>query len=163
MSSKSSVFLFVIFLSSLFMACQEKVELPPVPVAKMSKILVDLQFSESYSIGLGLDSLSGANQFKKNQDSLSVFYASVFKHHQLTLEQFNEAMDWYRNRPQKMDSLMVVSLQEFEQQKTKFNIPEFNGESTQEKNEEEKTEKKDPSFLKDKLEERKKDMNLEAE
>lgn len=90
----------------------------------MKKIIVDLQFSESYSLGLGLDSVAALNKFKKNQDSLYLFYASVLGHYNMSFQEFNEAMEWYKKEPEQMDSLITASMEELAQQKEKYKIKE---------------------------------------
>lgn len=71
----------------------------------MSKIILDLQVAEVYSLGLG-DSVK--NKYEKNYDSLNAFYTSVLKHYNISFEDYNHAMDWYKNHPIMMDSLFVT-------------------------------------------------------
>lgn len=68
----------------------------------MQEILVDMHLAESYSQGLGD---STANRFQKNYDSLAGFYTSILKHHDLSFEDFNEALEWYKERPMRIDTL----------------------------------------------------------
>lgn len=76
---------------------------PPIPVAKMSNILFDLQTAEDYSIGRFSDSIQHGAE--KNPDTLAYYYAMVLKHHQLSVEELKQAMDWYFAHPQIMDSV----------------------------------------------------------
>jgi len=68
----------------------------------MAGILLDIHLAESYSQGLG-DSMT--NKFEKNYDTLPSFYTSILKHHDVSFEDFNEAMDWYKQRPVNIDTL----------------------------------------------------------
>jgi hypothetical protein len=83
-------------------ACKQGQEVPPVPEEKMGKILVDVHLAETYSQGLGD---SAANKFEKNTDSLTGFYTSILKHYDLSFKEFNEALEWYKERPVILDSL----------------------------------------------------------
>jgi len=102
-------FLFL-FISALFQyGCKSLPDKPPVPQDKMTRVLLDMQLAESYSMGLG-DSVK--NKFEKNYDSLAIFYQSILKHHKLTLEEFTTAMDWYEAHPVMIDSVFnnVINL-----------------------------------------------------
>lgn len=83
-------------------SCKQGQESPPVSREKMGKVILDLQLAEAYSQGLG----EGVkNRFEKNTDSLTGFYSSVLKHHGMTFSEFEEALQWYKERPLLMDSL----------------------------------------------------------
>ncbi len=64
--------------------------------------MLDIHLAETYSQGLGDTT---GNKFDKNYDSLAVFYSSIFRHHQLSFEEFNEALNWYRKHPQQIEAL----------------------------------------------------------
>jgi hypothetical protein len=95
-------FLFLFIIAVSISGCREGQETPPVAREKMGAILLDLQLAETYSQGLG-DSTK--NRFEKNRDSLTGFYASVLKHHNLDFKEFEEAMTWYKHHPMILDSV----------------------------------------------------------
>jgi len=86
---------------------------------EMSKIILDIQIAEVYSQGLD-DSVK--NKFEKNYDSLNAFYASILKHHAVTYGDYNEAMEWYKNHPVLMDSMLGMVSKELTAVKKRENI-----------------------------------------
>lgn len=96
------VFIVVISFICCLSACKQGQETPPIPEEKMGKILVDIHLAETYSQGLGD---SATNKFEKNSDSLTGFYTSILKHYDLSFKEFNEALEWYKERPVILDSL----------------------------------------------------------
>jgi hypothetical protein len=109
-------------LLALQTGCKSLPDNPPVPSGKMSKILLDIQIAETYSLGLG-DSVT--NKFEKNYDSLDVFYRSIFKKYDVSFEDFKDAMKWYEARPAKMDSLLSNVLNELSEIKAKEKIKDY--------------------------------------
>lgn len=95
-------FILIISFTCCLSACKQGQETPPIPEEKMGKILVDIHLAETYSQGLGD---SAKNKFEKNSDSLTGFYTSILKHHDLSFKEFNEALEWYKERPVILDSL----------------------------------------------------------
>lgn len=111
------VFIVIFSLVCCLSACKQGQEVPPVPQEKMGKILVDIHLAEAYSQGLG-DSVT--NKFEKNTDSLTGFYTSILKHYALSFKEFNEALEWYKERPVILDSLyskVLIQLIELKAQK----------------------------------------------
>lgn len=96
------VFIVAISFICCLSACKQGQETPPVPEEKMGKILADIHLAEAYSQGLG-DSVT--NKFEKNSDSLTGFYTSILKHYDLSFKDFNEALEWYKERPVMLDTL----------------------------------------------------------
>src|ERR1700744_5957983 len=86
----------------LIFSCKSLPDNPPISVSKMSKVILDMQIAEIYSQGLG-DSVK--NKYEKNYDSLNSFYTSILKHHNITFEDYNNAINWYKNHPILMDSI----------------------------------------------------------
>ncbi len=109
-----------------FASCKAPKEKPPIPFGKMKEVMFDLHLAETYSQGLGDTT---GNKFDKNYDSLAVFYASVLKHHEISFEAFNEALDWYRKRPSQMDSLYAAILNELNTLKAKEGIKDIDDDS----------------------------------
>jgi hypothetical protein len=119
-------FLFIPIILIVLLICQSGCKSlpdnPPVPSEKMSKILLDMQIAETYSLGLG-DSVT--NKFEKNYDSLGVFYRSIFKKYDVSFEDFKDAMKWYEERPPKMDSLLSNVLTQLSETKAKEKIKDY--------------------------------------
>ncbi len=105
----------------LMFGCKSLPDNPPIAINKMSKILLDIQIAESYSMGLG-DSVK--NKYEKNYDSLNSFYISILKHHNISYDDYNDAMKWYKDHPVMMDSLFSAVTKELVTVKTKENIKE---------------------------------------
>jgi len=110
-----------ILLCWLFTGCKQGQETPPVPQEKMEQVLLDMHLAETYSQGLG-DSTK--NKFEKNYDSLSGFYTSILKHYDLSFEDFNKALEWYKKRPAMADTLYGKVLNRLNELKAKENIRE---------------------------------------
>lgn len=111
-----------------FASCKAPKEKPPIPFQDMKALMLDIHLAETYSQGLGDTT---GNKFDKNYDSLPVFYASVLKHHNLTFEEFNEALQWYRDRPMQMDSLYAGILDQLNTLKAKEGIKDIDDSSPQ--------------------------------
>lgn len=104
--------------------CRSGKETPPIPAQTMERVLVDIHLAEIYSQGLG-DSVK--NRFEKNYDSLGGFYVSILKHYNLSFEEFNDALDWYRERPGTIDSLYARVLTRFNELKASKGIADGPG------------------------------------
>jgi hypothetical protein len=85
-----------------FSACNNGKE-EHLPVAKMQQVLADIHMAESYSIYVNQD--SGRHFSARQMDSLAVYYQQVFQHHQITLEQFEQSLHWYKKNPAALDSV----------------------------------------------------------
>ena len=70
-------------------ACNDSTKDMPVPSDKMVRIISDIHVAEYYSQGLGMPSA-----FKKNPDSLSLYYNSILHHHQISYDSFMNAYRW---------------------------------------------------------------------
>lgn len=109
-----------------FASCKAPREKPPIPFREMKALMLDIHLAETYSQGLGDTT---GNKFDKNYDSLPVFYASVLKHYNLSFEEFNEALEWYRERPMQMDSLYAGVLDQLNTLKAKEGIKDIDDSS----------------------------------
>ena len=92
---------------------------------KMTGLLLDLHLAEAYSIGLGDTVENSPHRFDKNYDSLAVFYTSILAHHGTNLKQFKASLNWYRDRPGKMDTLYLNLIEALMAQKSERNIPDM--------------------------------------
>lgn len=117
----SNTLIVVILFFSLF-SCRKKKENPPIPPQKLAQIIVDIQIAESYSKGLDADKDSSLTHFTKNTDSLYRFYSSILHHYNLSLENFNDAVVWYQNHPNNMDSLLNLSIGYLNRQKAELGL-----------------------------------------
>lgn len=114
----SSVIVFLLLIATLWSSCKQGQEEPPIPERTMQQILLDMHIAEAYSMGLG----DSTNRFKKNYDSLAVFYKSVLKHYNISFEEFNKAMEWYEERPVLIDSLYGKVLNQLNELKAREGI-----------------------------------------
>jgi hypothetical protein len=101
--------IYSLFLLPLLLSCSDARQ-APIPPARMQAVLGDIHIAESYSVFLKQDSLHKAKE--RNPDSLAVFYRSVFRHHGITPEQFNEGINWYRMHPEELDSIYTRMIPE---------------------------------------------------
>ncbi|HET8574280.1 MAG TPA: DUF4296 domain-containing protein [Edaphocola sp.] len=106
----------------ILLSCKKAEEKPPVARDKMAGIIADLQIAETYSLGLSAQNDSNVRRFTKNTDSLYVFYSSILEHYQLSFDSFNQAIDWYKNHPAEMDSLLNTSLDCLNKAKARLGI-----------------------------------------
>lgn len=84
-----------------FIACKQ--EAYHLPQDKMENLLLDIQLAEVYSTMAGYDTAQHITL--KNTDSLAKFYTEVLQHHQVSLEQFRQSLDWYRQKPDVLDTI----------------------------------------------------------
>lgn len=98
----------------LLVSCKKPTE--HMPPKEMVPILAELHLADAYSTMLH-DS-TGKNALK-NYDSLAVWTAEIFARHHVTMKTFNKSMDWYRDRPQELDSLFAQVLPVLEKMKAK--------------------------------------------
>lgn len=97
-----------------FTACNNNTDLP-IPADKMVRIISDIHVSEYYSQGLGTNSA-----FKKNHDSLAVYYSSILQHHQVSYDSFMNAYVWLMQHPAIMDSIYTKALENLEALKKQY-------------------------------------------
>ncbi len=96
------IILSIVVYSLTLTSCDREQE-PPIPVTEMGNILFDLQVAEDYSIGKFADTIPHGSE--KNTDTLAYYYAMVLKHHNLSLDKLQTALDWYYAHPAVMDSV----------------------------------------------------------
>ncbi len=92
--------LFLLLFTLTWLACGSKSS-APISAEKMKDVLFDLQVAEAYSANVD----TGADKGKKNQDTLSHYYALAFQKHGIGLEDWEAAMDWYLKHPAVFDSI----------------------------------------------------------
>lgn len=122
----SSLFIsFLLIIGMFFTACSSKKRkpklTPPVPVAQMASILIDVQVAERLSSYEDRQD-SSTIRFKQNQDSLRIYYQSILSHYQLSFDQFNKALYWYKAHPDFMDSLLKQPIERLNYQVTHLGL-----------------------------------------
>lgn len=110
-----------IVLFSLIVACKNK-EQAPIEVSKMKDILTDVHLAEAYSSLIVKDSVQ-KKVFNKNIDSLALFYKIILNKHQVTLTQFDEALQWYSLHPQLLDTAYASVVPILERMKSASSNP----------------------------------------
>lgn len=104
-------------------SCKSEKPQPPVSEKTMEKVIVDIQLAESYSLGMSSEnSQPSLTNFNKNTDSLYQFYSAILNHYNLSYEQFKKAVDWYKNHPDNMDTLLNGAIEELNRQKAKLGL-----------------------------------------
>ena len=99
------IFLGVILAFGVSCGTDKGAHLPP---EKMEKVLLDIQLAEVYGSIAGVD--SAYNPGIRSNDSLIVYYREVLAHHNITLKDFKQSLEWYRNHPDKLDTVYVRAL-----------------------------------------------------
>lgn len=77
-----------------------------LPRQVMRQVLLDAHLAESYSSVIKKD--SAHKNESKNVDSLAVYYNRIFKHYNITQEQFYQSAEWYKNNPDELDSVYTL-------------------------------------------------------
>ena len=103
----------VCFAFCLLQSC--KGDKPPIAPKRMEAILYDVQMAEVYSTMAGKDSTKDFAQ--KNEDSLAVYYASIFRHYGISAGEFKTAVEWYRAHPADLDSIYTKMLPKMDEGK----------------------------------------------
>lgn len=112
----------LVLILCMFAACKKPEDKPPFARSKMAQVITDLQIAENYSLGLYPKNDSNVQRFSKNTDSLYVFYSSILNHYQLSFDDFNQALGWYKNHPSEMDSLLTTALDCLNKTKARLGI-----------------------------------------
>jgi hypothetical protein len=92
-------------------ACNRPIaDAPPVDAAKMEKVLLDMNFAETYVMRVpSTDSVQAAF---KNMDTLNQLYSDILARHGLTSEQFRKGFNWYLSHPDKLEGVYQNMLNE---------------------------------------------------
>ncbi len=103
-------FSLLLTLMFLVVACKDaaRENTPPIDKEKMTAIMTDIHIAETYSTMVSSDE----HTTNKNIDSLGIYYKSVLKHHNLTLDEFKSALDWYSTHNRHYDSVYNSVLSE---------------------------------------------------
>jgi hypothetical protein len=72
----------------------------------MSALLLDIHFAEAYSSILPKDTnAQPASVSGKNIDSLAKYHKAIFSKHKITVQDWEQALKWYTQHPQELDSV----------------------------------------------------------
>jgi hypothetical protein len=85
---------------TLLSSCMEKAA--PISSARMTELLLEMHLAEAYAQQMPKDSLQVS---LKNEDSLLVFNARILKQQGVSEEEFRNSMEWYKARPDILDSI----------------------------------------------------------
>jgi plasmid replication initiation protein len=89
----------------------------------MSALLLDIHFAEAYSSILPKDSNTQAASLSgKNLDSLAMYHQAIFSKHKINIQDWEQALKWYTQHPQELDSVYAHILPILDSLKT-INIP----------------------------------------
>lgn len=73
-----------------------------LPPKVMAQVVKDISLAEAYST-FAKDSLHRGGP--KDLDSLAFYYKEIFAHYNITAEQFQQSLDWYKGHATEMDSM----------------------------------------------------------
>lgn len=110
---------FLLIVSFAFSACSDRND-PPIAPGKMRDLLFDLQTAEAYSNGKFEGDTLGQKANIKNPDTLAYYYATVFKHHNISQAEFEQALNWYFNHPDELTAVYTKVIDTATYFKTKF-------------------------------------------
>ncbi|PZF71442.1 DUF4296 domain-containing protein [Taibaiella soli] len=102
-------FLLIVVFTSLAFSCKK--EEPHLSQETMRSILTDIQLAETYSTMVLKDSTHPV--IDKNMDSLALFYKEIFRHYNVTQEEFQSSIKWYQLHPDEIDSVYARMLGDF--------------------------------------------------
>lgn len=116
---KVNLIAFLLPLSFVFFACGNKSN-PPINSDKMRDLLLDLQTAEAYSNGKFEEDSFGQKANIKNPDTLAYYYAMVFRRHNISQVDFEQALDWYLRHPDELTAVYTKVIDTATYFKTKF-------------------------------------------
>jgi len=97
----------ILFMALLMMNCSNNNGI--LPQKKMTQLLLELHLAESLAQHLPKDSLQ--NEIK-NRDSLAIFTKEIFTHNKVTEKEFLQSIEWYKSKPDLLDSMYQNILSE---------------------------------------------------
>lgn len=98
----------IIFFSTLFLwSCKDDKDI--IPQKKMTQVLLELHLAEALAQHLPKDSLEHEI---KNSDTLALFSKKIFSKNNVTEKAFLKSMDYYKSKPEMLDSMYQNILSE---------------------------------------------------
>ena len=98
----------LLFFCIVMPGCKEE-DVPPMPREKMTAIITDLHLAEVYSSMVNDSTHKTTN---KNLDSLAYYYKSILNHHNVSMQEFTNSLNWYSRETAQLDSVYVDVLAE---------------------------------------------------
>lgn len=92
--------LFICLFIAGAVSCRQEPE--PLPMDKMSHLLLEMHVAESFAQYAPKDS---SRHELKNRDSLARYYSLILKENGLNEEDFRRSMAYYKKRPDLLDSI----------------------------------------------------------
>ena len=117
----------IIFCAAALLTSCDLEDTPPatnIPARTVEKILYDMQLADVYSQSVRKDTTESYGI--KNQDSLARYYNEIFTHYNVTYEQFNTTIQWYKEHPMNLDTIYnnVLTRISAEEEKLKYKTQE---------------------------------------
>jgi len=84
----------------MFLSCNN--EPIPIPIDQLSKILTEMHIAEAYSQYVPKD--TSLHEIS-NKDSLKIYLSSILAENKITEQAFKQSIDWYKSRPELLDSV----------------------------------------------------------
>lgn len=100
-------YFFIFFLALLMVNCNNNKGI--LPQKKMTQVLLELHLAEALAQHLPKDSLQSEI---KNTDSLACFSKEIFTNNQVTEKEFLQSLEWYKSKPELLDSMYQNVLSE---------------------------------------------------
>lgn len=100
-------YIFIFCLALLMVNCNNNKGI--LTQKKMTQVLLELHLAEALAQHLPKDSLQ--NEIK-NTDSLVIFTREVFTKNQVTEKEFLQSLEWYKSKPELLDSMYQNILSE---------------------------------------------------
>lgn len=91
----------------LFVLACQKAE--PIPLKKMSEILLKMHIAEGYAQVMPKGENSTAF---KNLDSLLMYDSMILKEYKISKQQFQASIQYYKKKPELLDSIYQIMLSE---------------------------------------------------
>ncbi len=95
----------IILIGTLYTSCNTSPE--PIPINKMTKLLLEMHLAEAYAQHMPKD--SGQTSIK-NEDSLLIYNAQILKANNITEKDFQNSINWYKTKPELLDSIYQTML-----------------------------------------------------
>jgi hypothetical protein len=108
---------FAIATCCIIVSCSSGPGSDVIPADKMEDILTDMHYADTYSVMVH-DSLNA--QGNKNKDSLALYYRSILQHHNVSVEDFNESVKWYKINPEQLDSVYAAIIPKISKMETTY-------------------------------------------